>query len=231
MKTIGLLGGMSWESTQIYYRELNHRINQQLGGLHSAKMVLLNVDFDPIERLMIQGDWDEITNILLQHCKQIQAAGADFLLIATNTMHKISHQIEQAINIPLIHIADAVGHAVITQNKAKVGLLGTKFTMEQPFYKERLFKQFGIETIIPKQTDRQTVNQVIFDELCLGNFNEQAKQSYLTIIEQMAAQGAEAVVLACTEIGLLVNQADTAVPLIDATLCHIKNAIKYATDD
>jgi len=229
MKTIGILGGMSWESTQVYYQNLNQLINQKLGGLHSAKMVLINVDFEPIERLMVKGNWQCIADILIDHCLQLQSAGADFLMIATNTMHKLAPQIEQAIDIPLLHIADAVGHEVISQNKQKIGLIGTEFTMEQAFYKDRLFKQFGIETIIPNQSDRRKVNQIIFKELCQGQFNKPSKLKYLTIIEKMAEQGAEAVVLACTEIGLLINQDDTDVKLIDATFSHIRKAALLAT--
>ncbi len=231
MRTIGLLGGMSWESTQVYYRQLNQLINQQFGGLHSAKMVLLNVDFDPIESLMTKGDWNQIADILITHCLQIQAAGADFLMIATNTMHKLTDQIERAIDIPLLHIADAVGHEITLQSKQKVGLLGTEFTMEQAFYKDRLFNQFGIETTTPNKADRKVVNQIIFDELCQGHFNNQSKLKYLSIIEKMAEDGAEAVVLACTEIGMLINQADTKVPLIDATFSHIRKAVQLATED
>lgn len=230
MKTIGLLGGMSWESTQVYYRELNQRINQQLGGLHSAKMVLVNVDFEPIEQMMLKGDWDGITDVLITHCLQIQAAGADFLMIATNTMHKLAPQIEQAINIPLVHIADTVGHELNLLNKQKVGLLGTEFTMNQSFYKDRLQHQFGVETMSPNQADKQIVNRIIFDQLCQGHINDQARQNYLSIINKMATRGAEAVVLACTEIGLLINQADTDVPLIDATHCHINKAVQLLTE-
>ncbi|TDR23887.1 aspartate/glutamate racemase family protein [Marinicella litoralis] len=231
MKTIGLLGGMSWESTQVYYRQLNQLINQQLGGLHSAELVLVNVDFEPIEKLMVQGEWAQIADILIKHCLQIQAAGADFLLIATNTMHQLCQPIEQALDIPLLHIADAVGQDISLQNKQKVGLLGTEFTMEQAFYHERLSTQFGIETITPNQVDRTTINQIIFKELCQGIFSESAKQCYLAIIDKLAAQGAEAVVLACTEIGLLINQTDSKVPLIDATESHIRKAVQLATTD
>ena len=228
MKTIGLLGGMSWESSQIYYRELNQQINQQLGGLHSAQIVMINVDFAPIEQLMLQGDWPAISDILVKHCLQLQIAGADFIVIATNTMHKIAPAIEQAIDIPLLHIADAVGQAAVAQQIEIVGLLGTVFTMEQGFYKTRLKTQQGIETLIPNDEDRVVVNQIIFDELCQGQFTASSKQQYLRVIDNLAAQGAEAVILGCTEIGLLVQQKDTSVTLLDATHEHIKLAVHHA---
>ena len=230
MKTIGLLAGMSWESSQTYYRELNQQINQLLGGLHSAKIIMINVDFAPIEAWMKEGNWDAIAQSLIADCLKIQHAGADFLMIATNTIHKLAPQIEAAIHIPLLHIADAVAHELGIQNKSKVGLLGTGFTMEQDFYKGRLYHQFGIKTITPNEADRKTVNRIIFEELCHGQFNVPAKQQYLDIIKKMAEQGAEAVILACTEIGLLINQADTEIPLIDATYCHIKQAVVMATE-
>jgi aspartate racemase len=228
MKTIGLLGGMSWESSQIYYRGLNQQINQQLGGLHSAQIVMINVDFAPIEQLMAQGDWSAISDLLVKHCLQLQSAGADFIVIATNTMHKVAPVIEAAIDVPLLHIADAVAQAALTQQIKTVGLLGTVFTMEQDFYKARLKGQHGIKTIIPNAEDREVVNQVIFDELCQGQFTTQSKQKYLAVIEKLAAQGAQAVILGCTEIGLLVQQQDTTVTLLDATDAHIRLAVHHA---
>ena len=221
---------MSWESSQTYYRELNRQINQQLGGLHSAKIIMVNVDFAPIEAWMNQGNWDAIAQSLIADCLKIQQAGADFLMIATNTIHKLAPQIEAAIDIPLLHIADAVAHDLGIQNKTKVGLLGTAFTMEQNFYKGRLYNQFNIETIVPEKADRQNVNRIIFEELCHGQFKASAKQQYLAIIEKMAEQGAEAIILACTEIGLLINQTDTDIPLLDATYSHIQQAVVMATE-
>ena len=217
---------MSWESSQTYYRELNRQINQQLGGLHSAKIIMVNVDFAPIEAWMNQGNWDAIAQSLIADCLKIQQAGADFLMIATNTIHKLAPQIDAAIDIPLLHIADAVAHDLGIQNKTKVGLLGTAFTMEQNFYKGRLYNQFNIETIVPEKADRQNVNRIIFEELCHGQFKASAKQQYLAIIEKMAEQGAEAIILACTEIGLLINQTDTDIPLLDATYSHIQQAVE-----
>lgn len=228
MKTIGLLGGMSWQSSQVYYRELNLQINQHLGGLHSAPMVMINVDFAPLEKLMLQGDWHTISDTLVNHCIQLQGAGADFIVIATNTMHKCAPTIERALDIPLLHIADAVGQAATERQIKTVGLLGTSFTMEQDFYTSRLEMQLGIETLIPNTEDRHVVNQIIFDELCLGQFTASSKLKYLAIIDELAAQGAEAVILGCTEIGLLIQPQDTPVTLFDATHEHIKLAVKHA---
>ncbi len=228
MKTIGLLGGMSWESSQVYYRELNQRINQALGGLHSAQMVMINVDFAPIEQLMLAGDWVAVSNILIKHCLQLQGAGADFIVIATNTMHKLAPAIEAAIQVPLLHIADAVGQSKVIKPLKTVGLLGTAFTMEAEFYTTRLNTKYGLDTLIPDDGQRLMVNQIIFDELCKGQFNTSSKQQYLKVINDMAQQGAQAIVLACTEIGLLVQQDDTDVTLIDATEEHIKMAVHQA---
>ena len=219
---------MSWESSQIYYRELNQQINQQLGGLHSAQIVMINVDFAPIEQLMLQGDWPAISDILVEHCLQLQSAGAEFIVIATNTMHKLAPDIEQALDIPLLHIADAVGRAAVALDIKTVGLLGTVFTMEQDFYSSKLKSKQGIETLIPNDEDRVVVNQIIFDELCQGQFTTSSKQQYLRVIDDLAAQGAQAVILGCTEIGLLVQQQDTSVTLLDATHEHIKLAVKHA---
>ncbi len=228
MKTIGLLGGMSWESSQIYYRELNHQVKQQLGGLHSAQIVMISVDFAPIEQLMVQGDWSAINELLIKHCLQLQSAGADFIVIATNTMHKCAPNIEQALDIPLLHIADAVAQAATELQIKTVGLLGTSFTMEQDFYTTKLKADWAIETLTPKTEDRLMVNRVIFEELCQGQFTASSKQHYLRVISDLAAQGAEAIILGCTEIGLLVQQQDTSVILIDATHEHVKLAVKHA---
>ncbi len=228
MKTIGLLGGMSWESSQVYYRELNQQINQQLGGLHSASIVMINVDFAPIEQLMVRGEWSVIGKVLVRHCLQLQSAGADFIVIATNTMHKLAPVIEQAIDVPLLHIADAVGRSEAIKSIKKVGLLGTAFTMEQDFYTSRLKSKYGVKALVPNAEECFVMNQIIFDELCKGHFNANAKQQYLKVIDKLADQGAEAIVLACTEIGLLVQQHDTSVTLIDATHEHIKLAVNHA---
>ncbi|WP_415895994.1 aspartate/glutamate racemase family protein [Neptuniibacter sp. PT34_22] len=228
MKTIGLLGGMSWESTQGYYRSINEGVKSRLGGLHSAQIAMYSVDFDPIEKLQHQGDWAGTAAILSQAAKNIQAAGADFLLICTNTMHKVAPQIEAAIDIPLIHIADATAEELIKQNVKTVGLLGTAFTMGQGFYKDRLTDKFGLSVVVPNEADRAVIHEVIYKELCLGQINPNSKSEYLRIIKALAEQGAEAVILGCTEIGMLVKQSDTEIRLIDTTAIHAQAAVELA---
>ena len=219
---------MSWESTLGYYRAINEGIKKSLGGLHSAKIVLYSVDFDPIEKLQRTGDWEEAASILCEAAVNVQAAGADFLLICTNTMHKVAPEIEAAIQIPLLHIADATAETLVDQGIKSVGLLGTAFTMEQEFYKGRLTDSYGLQVLVPDEPDRQIVHEVIYQELCLGKINPDSKTVYLRIIDALAARGAEAVILGCTEIGMLVNQADTTVRLIDTTAIHAEKAAAYA---
>jgi len=228
MKTIGLLGGMSWESTVGYYQAINRAINESLGGLHSAKIAMYSVDFDPIEKLQHSGDWEGTAEILIDGAKNIQAAGADVLLICTNTMHKVAPQIEEAIDIPLLHIADATAEVLVKKGIKTVGLLGTAFTMEQDFYKGRLSNNYGLTVHTPPEADRKIVHNVIYKELCLGKVNPASKIEYLRIIEDLANQGAEAVILGCTEIGILVNQKDTDVTLLDTTYIHANKAVEYA---
>jgi len=228
MKTIGLLGGMSWESTVGYYRIINERVKKSLGGLHSAKIVLYSVDFEPIERLQHKGDWEGTANILSDAALRIQAAGADFLLICTNTMHKVATNIEKAIRIPILHIADTTAEVLVGRGIKIAGLLGTAFTMEQDFYKGRLMQKYGIEVLVPNEPDRKIVHNVVYQELCLGQKIETSKTEYLRIIESLANQGAEVVILGCTEIGLLVNQGDTNVELCDTTVIHAEKAVEYA---
>ena len=229
MKTIGLLGGMSWESTLGYYRAINEGIKKTLGGLHSAKIVMYSVDFAPIEKLQHTGDWEGTAKILSEAAQSIQAAGADFLLICTNTMHKVAPQIEAAIQIPLLHIADATAEILANGGINSVGLLGTAFTMEQEFYKGRLINNYGLQVLVPNEDDRQIVHRIIYQELCLGKIESNSKAEYLRIIDTLAAQGAEAVILGCTEIGMLVNQTDTDVRLLDTTAIHAEKAVEYAT--
>lgn len=229
MKTIGLLGGMSWESTVGYYQAINKGIKESLGGLHSAKIAMYSVDFDPIEKLQHSGNWEGAAEILIDGAKNVQAAGADVLLICTNTMHKVAPQIEKAIDIPLLHIADATAEVLVQKGIKTVGLLGTAFTMEEDFYKGRLSDNYGLTVHIPTETDREIVHNVIYKELCLGEINPASKAEYLRIIEKLANQGAEAVILGCTEIGILVNQTDTDVTLLDTTYIHAKKAVEYAT--
>ena len=228
MKTIGLLGGMSWESTLGYYRAINEGVKAQLGGLHSAKIAMVSVDFEPIEKLQHAGDWDGTARILVDAAKNVQSAGADFLLICTNTMHKVAPQIEEALEIPLLHIADATAEELLAKGIRKVGLLGTGFTMEQDFYKGRLSEKFGLEVVVPNQADRDIVHRVIYEELCLGKTETDSKAEYLRIIDALAEQGAEAVILGCTEIGMLVQQQDTQVPLVDTTMIHAQKAVEHA---
>ena len=227
-KTIGLLGGMSWESTATYYRELNEGIKAKLGGLHSAKICLVSVDFAEIERLQHIEDWNGTAVILSEAAMAIEKGGADFLLICTNTMHKVAPQIEASISIPILHIADATAQKLREAGIEKVGLLGTRFTMEQDFYKGRLTEKYGIDVIVPEESEREDVHSVIYNELCLGIINENSRERYLKIIAQLTANGAEAVILGCTEIALLVQQNHTATPLYDTTAIHAEQAVLEA---
>ncbi|SFR37754.1 aspartate racemase [Marinobacter gudaonensis] len=230
MQTIGLLGGMSWESTQTYYRLINEGIKARLGGLHSAKLVLFSVDFAEIEALQHKGDWPATADILSRAAASLQKAGADFLLIGTNTMHKVAPEIEQAVQIPLLHIADATAQVLRNDGIDRVGLLGTRFTMEQAFYRERLEKA-GIEVLTPDELQRETVHQVIYEELCQGNIQANSRDAYLDIVTSLSGRGAQAVILGCTEIGLLINQKDTEVPLYDTTAIHAMQAVDRALAD
>jgi len=230
MKTIGLLGGMSWESTVGYYRAINEGVKNSLGGLHSAKIILNSVDFDPIEKLQHKNDWDGTAAILSEAALSIQSAWADFLLICTNTMHKVVPVIEQVIRIPVLHIADATAEVLIEKGIKTVGLLGTKFTMEQEFYKGRLIKKYGLRVVIPHENDRQIIHDVIYQELCLGQIIQKSKLEYLRIIKQLSTQGVQAVILGCTEIGMLVHQSDTGVKLLDTTAIHAAKAVEYALE-
>jgi len=228
VKTIGLIGGMSWESTQGYYRAINEGIKRRLGGLHSAQLALYSVDFEPIEKLQHADDWEGTAAILANAGRRVQAAGADCLLICTNTMHKVAPQIEAVVDIPLIHIADATAERLVAMGARRVGLLGTAFTMEQDFYKGRLEANYGLEVLVPDAEDRALVHRVIYEELCLGEIKPGSRADYLRIIEDLASQGAEAVILGCTEIGLLVEQADTGVTLLDTTAIHAEKAVDFA---
>jgi aspartate racemase len=227
MKTIGLLGGMSWESTLVYYRAIN-RVRNSLGGLHSAKIILYSVDFEPIEQFQNKGDWKSAAIILSDAAKRVQAAGADCILICTNTMHKVAPEIELAIQIPLLHIADATANILVKDKIKTVGLLGTAFTMEQEFYKGRLTKKYGVKVLVPNRQDREVVHKVIYQELCMGLIKSSSRTEYLRIIDRLTEQGAEAIILGCTEIGMLVKQSDTCVRLLDTTTIHTDNAIVYA---
>lgn len=230
MKTIGMLGGMSWESTASYYREINQAVKAALGGLHSAKIVMNSVDFEEIEKLQHADNWEATAEILKHAALSIEKGGADFLLICTNTMHIVAPQIESAINIPLLHIADATAEKLLSDNIKRVGLLGTGFTMEKAFYKDRLTEKFGIEVFVPNEANRNLVHQVIYEELCLGTIKDSSRSAYLDIIQSLKAQGAEAVILGCTEIALLVSQHQTDVPLYDTTAIHAQQAVQLALE-
>ena len=228
MKCIGLLGGMSWESTVSYYQALNRGVRAQLGGLHSARVLLNSVDFAEIERLQHAGDWPATARLLAAEARKLQDGGADFLLIGTNTMHKVAPEIEAAIDIPLLHIADATAARLRADGITRVGLLGTRFTMEQEFYKGRLQDRFGLAVLVPDEAGRERVHRIIYDELCLGEIRESSRAEYLAIIAGLAAAGAEAVILGCTEIALLVGDAKAAVPLYDTTAIHAEAAVALA---
>ncbi|HFL3590344.1 TPA: aspartate/glutamate racemase family protein [Clostridioides difficile] len=219
MKTIGLIGGMSWESTITYYQVINTVIKERLGGLHSSKCILYSVDFQEIEECQSSGNWEKSAKILADAAIKLQEAGADFIVICTNTMHKVSDKIQESIHIPLLHIADVTATVLREKEIKKVALLGTKYTMEQDFYKNVIINN-GIEVLIPNEEDRIMVNDTIFNELCLGIISESSKKAFLSIIDKLGKQGAEAVILGCTEIGLLIKQNDTSIPLFDTTVIH-----------
>lgn len=228
MKTIGLLGGMSWQSTASYYQAINQGVNEKLGGLNSAKILLNSVNFAQIEKLQQQGLWHECSDILSAGAKSLELAGADFILICTNTMHKVASEIEANITIPILHIADATAEALLANNINKVGLLGTSFTMAQDFYKSRLTDKYAIKVIVPSESDQTIIHDIIYDQLCNGKIIDLSRQLYLQIIDKLFAQGAQAVILGCTEIALLVKQSDTQVPLFDTTEIHANSAIRLA---
>ena len=227
MKTIGLLGGMSWESTIPYYRLINEGVKAQLGGLHSASLLLHSVDFHEIEECQRSGEWEKAGDILADAAVGLQNAGAQGIVLCTNTMHKIAGQIEARIDVPFLHIADATGRAIVAQKQSKVALLGTRYTMEQDFYRGRLTEEFGIETLIPGESDRARVNQVIFDELCLGTFSDASRAYYVSLIAQLAEQGAQGVIFGCTEIGLLVSQDQSPIPVFDTAALHAADAVTF----
>jgi len=228
MKTIGLLGGMSWESTVPYFQVLNREVGKRLGGLHSARIALLSVDFHEIERLQHQGRWEELGEILAGEARTIEAAGADFLVLCTNTMHLVAPAIESAIRIPLLHIADATAHRIRETGLSRVGLLGTRFTMEEPFYRGRLQDRHGLEVIVPSAEDRAVVHRVIYEELVLGKILPASRREYQRITAAMEGEGAQGVILGCTEIGLLLRPGDSGVPLFDTALIHAEAAAAEA---
>lgn len=228
MKTLGLIGGMSWESTTDYYRVINEEVKAQLGGLHSAKLCLFSVDFAEIEVLQHEGQWAEAAVILANAARSLEAAGADVVMICTNTMHKVAPEVSAAVNIPLLHIADATGQVLKAEGITRVGLLGTRFTMSERFYRERLEQQFNIDVLVPDEDDQALVHRIIYDELCLGIVNEQSRHAYIEVMERLTAQGAQAVILGCTEIAMLVKPEHTDIRLFDTTRIHAEAAVTFA---
>ena len=228
MKTIGLIGGMSWESSLEYYRIINETVKEKLGGFHSAKSVMYSVDFEEVKKLQHQGKWDEATELMIDAAQKIERAGADFIVICTNTMHKMAEKVQNSIKIPLLHIADVTAEKIKAQRLKKVALLGTKFTMEEEFYKGRLLKKHGLEVIIPNEEERQIIHDILYDELCLGEIKKLSKDKFKKIIDNLVVRGAEGIILGCTEIPLLINQEDYEIPLFDTTTIHAKSAVEHA---
>jgi len=231
MKTIGLIGGMSWESSSEYYKIINETVKERLGGLNSAKCIMYSVDFEEIASLQHQGEWEELTRLMIRFAQQLERAGADFIVICTNTMHKMAREIQDNINIPLLHIADATAERIKEQGLRKPGLLGTKFTMEEDFYKKRLKEKYNLDVMIPSNTDREIIDSVIYNELCLGILKQSSKEKFKDIIRRLVSNGADGLILGCTEIPLLISQKDVEVPLFDTTAIHSKAAVEFALDE
>jgi aspartate racemase len=228
MKTIGMIGGMSWESSIEYYRIVNQAVREKLGGLHSAKSIMVSVEFAEIEALQHQDRWNELAAIMIDAARSLERAGADFVIICTNTMHKLYDEVQNHINIPMLNIADATAEKIKAEGIGKIALLGTRFTMEEDFYKGRLADRFGLDVIIPAQDEMELVHRVIYDELCAGIIKPDSKQEYAAIIKRLTSAGARGIILGCTEIGLLVKPEDSSVPLFDTTEIHAKAAVRYA---
>ncbi|HHF52419.1 MAG: aspartate/glutamate racemase family protein [Candidatus Aminicenantes bacterium] len=228
MKTIGLIGGMSWESSLEYYRILNQAVKEKLGGFHSAKCLMYSVDFEEIEKLQHKGRWDELTDIMIDAAQRVEKAGADFIVICTNTMHKMAPEVESCLTVPLLHIADVTAEQIKIKGQKKVGLLGTRFTMEQEFYKGRLTKTHGIEVIIPYEEQRKIIHNILYKELVKGEISKVSKNKFKDIISSLSSRGAEGIILGCTEIPLLVKQEDYDIPLYDTTDIHARAAVELA---
>ena len=228
MKTIGMIGGMSWESTLEYYRIVNQEVKVRLGGLHSAKCVLYSVDFEEIERLQHENLWEEAGEVLGRAAQGLEKGGADFIIICTNTMHKVAEAVQKSVSIPLLHLADATAEKIRVKGLKTIALLGTRFTMEEDFYKGRLVDNYGLDVIVPNEKEMDVIHQVIYSELCLGKIDSNSRKKYLDIIDRLKREGAEGVILGCTEIGLLVKQEDTDIPLFDTTEIHARAAVDFA---
>ncbi len=228
MKTIGLIGGMSWESSLEYYRIINETVKKKLGGFHSAKCLMYSVDFEEVEKLQRQGKWDEATALMIDAAQRVKKGGADFVVICTNTMHKMAEEVQSSINIPLLHLADVTAERIKAQGLKKVGLLGTKFTMEEDFYKGRLIKKHGLEVMIPDDEEREAIHNILYNELCMGEIKKISKDKFKKIIDNLVLKGAEGIILGCTEIPLLIDKEDYEIPLFDTTRIHAEEAVEYA---
>ena len=231
MKVIGMIGGMSWESSLEYYRIINLAVKEKLGGLHSARSLMYSVDFDEIEKFQHLGDWEKATEMMVEAAHRVERGGADFIIICTNTMHKMADEVEEGAGLPLLHIADAAARAIKEQGLATVGLLGTRFTMEEEFYRRRLEEKHQIKVFIPDRSDRQVVHDIIYNELCLGKIREESRQKYIDIIQRFSEEGAEGVILGCTEITLLIKQEFSPLPIFDTTDIHARAAVEFALSD
>lgn len=230
MKTIGLIGGMSWESSAEYYRIINQTVQEKLGGLHSARCLLYSFDFQEIEQLQHRGEWERLTELMIHAAQSLEEVSAELIVICTNTMHKMAEDVQDSVNIPLVHIADATAKAIIEKGLNRVALLGTRFTMEEDFYRKRLREKFGLDVIVPPEREREVVDKVIYDELCCGIMHQSSKEQFKAIIKGLASKGAQGVILGCTEIPLLISQQDVEIPLVDTTKIHAQAAVERALE-
>jgi len=228
MKTIGLIGGMSWESSLEYYRIINEEVKRKLGGFHSAECLMYSFNFQTIEKLQHEGDWEKLTELMVLAAQKIEKGGADFIVICTNTMHKMADRIQDEVNLPLLHMVDVIAKRIKSLNKQTVGLLGTRFTMEQGFYKDRLREKYGLQVLIPDEQERQAIHDILYDELCLGEIKKISQEKFKNIIDNLTSNGAEGIILGCTEIPLLVDQKDYEITLFDTTTLHAQAAVEYA---
>lgn len=228
MKTIGLIGGMSWESSLEYYRILNETVKQRLGGFHSAECVMYSVDFEEIERLQHQDNWEALARVMIDAAQKVERSGADFLAICSNTMHNVAEEVQEAVQVPLLHIVDVTADAIKIKSQNKVGLLGTKFTMERDFYKSRLLQQHGIEVLIPDDSEREKIHNILYSELCLGEIKASSSETFHSVIKGLISRGAQGVILGCTEIPLIVKQPGYKIPLYNTTNLHAEAAVNFA---
>ena len=228
MKTIGLIGGMSWESSLEYYRIINETVKEKLGGLHSADCIMYSFDFQVIEKLQHKGDWEGLTGLMIEAARKLERGGAEMIVICTNTMHKMADAVQNSVSLPLLHIADVTAEEIKSKKMTTVGLLGTRFTMEEDFYRERLKRKHGFEVIIPDERERETIHSILYNELCLGEIKDMSKETFRRIIDNLSQRGAEGVILGCTEIPLLVEQKDYEVTLFDTTAIHARAAVEFA---